>query len=56
MKIKVSVKGRGAKGKRAGRMAEGYFVKRKGILRFISKTNPRFSMRQPIPKRRIRKN
>jgi len=56
MKVKVSVKGRGARGKRAGRMAEGFFVKRKGILRFISKTNPRLSMRQPIPKRRLRTN
>ncbi len=56
MKVKVSVKGRGARGKRAGRMAEGFFVKRKGILRFISKTNPRFSQRQPIPKRRLRSN
>lgn len=56
MKVRVSVKVRGAKGKRAGRATDGYFVRRKGILRFISKTHPRYSQRQPIPKRRLRKN
>ncbi|GAB4144115.1 MAG: hypothetical protein OHK0017_02290 [Patescibacteria group bacterium] len=56
MKVRVSVKGeRGGAGKRAGRRKDGFFVKRKGILRFISKTNPRLNERQPISKRRLKK-
>lgn len=53
MKIKVSLKGRGKKLTRKGRMAQGYFTKRKGILRFYafddSSIGRRINSRQPIP-------
>jgi ribosomal protein L36 len=57
MKVRVSIKGeRGGIAKRAGRRKDGFFVKRKGILRFLSKSNPRLNERQPICKKRLRKN
>lgn len=56
MKIQVSMKGRGKTLTRRGRMAQGYFVKRKGILRFYpfdnSSIGPRIKARQPISRRR----
>lgn len=56
MKIQVSMKGRGNKLKRKGRMAQGYFCKRKGILRFYPFDNTsigkRIKSRQPISRRR----
>lgn len=36
MKVKISLKGRGKKLTRRGRMAQGYFTKRKGTLRFYA--------------------
>ena len=39
MKVLVSLKGRGKKMKRRGRMAQGYFTRRKGILRFYAFDN-----------------
>lgn len=56
MKIQVSIKGRGKSMGRRGRMAQGYFVKRKGILRFYpfqeSSIGPRIKARQPLSRRR----
>jgi len=56
MKIQVSLKGRGKKMKRRGRMAQGYFCRRKGILRFYpfddSSIGKRVKSRQPISKAR----
>jgi hypothetical protein len=53
MKVVVSLKGRGSKLSRRGRMAQGYFTRRKGILRFYafdhSSLGPRINSRQPIP-------
>lgn len=53
MKVKTSVKGRGKKLKRKGRMAQGYFVKRNGILRFYAKDDStlgrKINQRQSIP-------
>lgn len=53
MKVLVSLKGRGKKMTRRGRMAQGYFTRRKGILRFYAFDNssigPRINSRQPIP-------
>ena len=53
MKVIVSLKGRGSKLNRRGRMAQGYFTRRKGILRFYAFDNsslgPRINSRQPIP-------
>ena len=61
MKIVVSLKGRGKKLTRRGRMAQGYFTKRKGILRFYafddSSMGNRIKSRQAIPisKKRVKK-
>jgi hypothetical protein len=61
MKVVVSLKGRGNKLSRRGRMAQGYFAKRKGILRFYafddSSMGRRINARQriPITKKRLRK-
>jgi len=56
MKVQVSVKGRGKKLARKGRMAQGYFCRRNGILYFYSFDNssigPRIKSRQPIPKKK----
>jgi hypothetical protein len=56
MKVQVSLKGRGKKLTRKGRMAQGYFCKRKGILRFYafddSSIGDRINARQPIPKKK----
>lgn len=56
MKVQVSMKGRGKSLSRKGRMAQGYFTRRKGILRFYpfadSSIGPRIKARQPINKRR----
>jgi hypothetical protein len=56
MKVQVSLKGRGKKLSRRGRMAQGYYCKRKGILRFYpfenSSLGPRIKSRQPIPKKK----
>jgi hypothetical protein len=61
MKVMVSLTGRGKKLSRKGRMAQGYFARRKGILRFYAFANSsignRINSRQPIPitKKRVRK-
>jgi hypothetical protein len=59
MKVKVSVKGRGKALTRKGRMAQGYFTRRKGILRFYAFDNssigPRINERQAIPKKKLKK-
>lgn len=59
MKIVVSLKGRGKKMTRRGRMAQGYFVRRGGILRFYAFDNsslgPRINSRQPIPLKKKKK-
>jgi hypothetical protein len=61
MKVVVSLTGRGKKLTRKGRMAQGYFTKRKGILRFYafdeSSMGNRINARQPIPisKKRVKK-
>lgn len=59
MKVKVSVKGRGKSLTRRGRMAQGYFVRRKGILRFYAFDNssigPRINERQGIPKKKLQR-
>jgi hypothetical protein len=59
MKVLVSLTGRGKKLTRRGRMAQGYFTRRKGILRFYAFDNssigPRINSRQPIPLRRKKK-
>jgi hypothetical protein len=59
MKVKVSLKGRGKKLTRRGRMALGYFTRRKGILRFYAfdnaSTGNRINQRQPIPKKKQKK-
>jgi hypothetical protein len=61
MKVTVSLKGRGKKMTRKGRMAQGYFTKRKGIRRFYafetSSMGNRINARQAIPhyKKRVRK-
>jgi hypothetical protein len=51
MKVVVSLQGRGTKLGR--RWAEGYYARRKGILRFYaydtSSKGPRMNARQPIP-------
>lgn len=58
MKVQVAVKGRGNKLTRKGRMAQGYFCRRKGILRFYAFDNssigPKIKSRQPIPIRKKR--
>jgi hypothetical protein len=52
MKVVVSLKGRGKPLTRKGRMAQGYFTKRKGIMRFYAFDNssigPRINSRQPM--------
>jgi hypothetical protein len=59
MKVVVSLQGRGKKLTRRGRHAQGYFARRKGILRFYSFDNsslgPRINARQPIPLRKKKK-
>lgn len=61
MKVLVSLKGRGKKLNRKGRMAQGYFCKRKGILRFYAFDNSsmgnRINARQAISiyKKRVHK-
>jgi hypothetical protein len=61
MKVVVSLTGRGKKLNRRGRMAQGYFTRRKGILRFYafddSSIGNRINARQSIPisKKRARK-
>ena len=59
MKVKVSLKGRGKSLSRRGRMAQGYFTRRKGILRFYafddSSIGNRINSRQPIPKKKKKK-
>jgi hypothetical protein len=61
MKVIVSLTGRGKKLSRKGRMAQGYFTRRGGILRFYafadSSIGNRINSRQPIPnsKKRARK-
>jgi ribosomal protein L36 len=61
MKVLSSVKGRGKKMNRRGRMAQGYFVRRGGTLYFYnfdeSSLGARIKMRQPIPrkKKKVRK-
>lgn len=61
MKVVVSLTGRGKKLSRRGRMAQGYFTRRHGILRFYafadSSLGNRINSRQPIPitKKRVRK-
>jgi hypothetical protein len=59
MKIKVSLKGRGKKLTRKGRLAQGYFTKRNGILRFYafddSSLGRRINSRQPIPLKKKKK-
>jgi|GEM_PF-1197955 hypothetical protein len=61
MKVVVSLKGRGKSLTRRGRMAQGYFTRRRGILRFYAFENssmgPRINARQgiPITKKRVRK-
>ncbi len=59
MKVVVSLKGRGKKLKRRGRMAQGYFTRRKGILRFYAFDNssigPRINSRQPSPLKKKKK-
>ena len=56
MKIKASVKGRGKKMTRRGRMAQGYFTRRGGTLYFYAKDEssigPRINMRQRIPRKK----
>jgi hypothetical protein len=58
MKCKTSVKGRGKTLTRKGRMAQGYFTRRKGILRFYAFDNssigPRINERQKMPKRKLK--
>ncbi len=53
MKVVVSLTGRGKKLTRRGRMAQGYFTRRQGILRFYafdeSSLGNRINARQPIP-------
>ncbi len=53
MKVLASVKGRGNKLNRRGRMVQGYFARRNGILRFYafddSPMGPKINSRQPIP-------
>ena len=53
MKVVVSLTGSGKKLTRRGRMAQGYFARRKGILRFYAFDNSsignRINARQPIP-------
>jgi hypothetical protein len=53
MKVLVSLKGRGNKLTRRGRMAQGYFARRKGILRFYAFDDAplgnKINSRQPIP-------
>jgi hypothetical protein len=53
MKVVVSLTGRGKKLTRRGRMAQGYFTRRRGILRFYafddSSIGNRINSRQPIP-------
>jgi hypothetical protein len=61
MKVLVSLRGRGKSLTRRGRMAQGYFTKRKGTLRFYafdeSSIGNRINSRQSIPnkKKRARK-
>jgi hypothetical protein len=59
MKVEVSVKGRGKKLARRGRMAQGYFCRRNGILRFYafedSSYGNRINRRQPIPKKKLKR-
>lgn len=61
MKVLVSLTGRGKKLARRGRMAQGYFARRKGILRFYafaeSSIGNRINSRQAIPnsKKRAKK-
>jgi hypothetical protein len=56
MKIQSSIKGRGKKLNRRGRMAQGYFAKREGTLYFYpfdnSSIGARIKMRQRIPRRK----
>lgn len=56
MKVKASIKGRGKKLTRRGRMAQGYFAKRGGTLYFYAKDEssigPRIKMRQSKPRRK----
>jgi hypothetical protein len=51
MKVEVSVRGRGKK--KGRRHVEGYYTRRKGILRFYAYDNSskgkRINSRQPIP-------
>jgi hypothetical protein len=59
MKVQVSLKGRGNKLNRKGRMAQGYFCRRNGIRYFYPFDNtsigPRIKSRQPIPKKKKRR-
>jgi len=59
MKVEVSVKGRGNKLSRRGRMAQGYFTRRNGILRFYafddSSYGRRINRRQPIPLKKLKR-
>jgi hypothetical protein len=58
MKVHVSIKGRGKSLTRKGRMAQGYYCKRKGTLRFYafdnSSVGPRINERQSVPKRKMK--
>lgn len=58
MKIKVSIKGRGKKMTRRGRMAQGYFARRDGTLYFYNREDSsigaRIKMRQPKPRKKMK--
>jgi hypothetical protein len=59
MKVLVSLKGRGNKLTRRGRMAQGYFTRRRGILRFYAfddaPLGKKINSRQPIPLKKKKK-
>jgi hypothetical protein len=59
MKVQVSLKGRGNKLSRKGRMAQGYFCRRGGIRYFYpfddTSIGPRIKQRQPKPKKKKRR-
>lgn len=56
MKVEVSLKGRGKRLSRKGRMVQGYFCRRNGIRYFYpfdtTSIGPRIKSRQPIPKKK----
>ncbi|MEM1312616.1 MAG: hypothetical protein AAGF07_04090 [Patescibacteria group bacterium] len=59
MKVQVSLKGRGKKLSRKGRLAQGYYARRQGILRFYAFDDAplgnKINSRQPIPLKKKKK-